>query len=343
MINRFKSWVDRPRSQIILVIILVIVVTRILAPSLILKKMNAYLGNFSPLYALHINALHLHIYRMAYTFEGIEGHLKKDLNQADHGRFLEIKKLHVAVAWRELLRLKFVTDVRVSGADAKLTTESLDALAGKGEQVKQDAKNVKDATIPFQLESLRIKDSVFLFSDVAGLPPEQDFRLTHVEVVANNLTPANPEGLAIFTALGDVQDTAKLKVVGQLKPKHAPFEWSYNAEIKNFTLTKLNPIARRMVPLTFKTGSLSLYSAGQSVDGKILGYAKPFLKDVVFVGDRGDFKNVGQFFIEIASTIGNWFLKNGKNHSIATKIVFKTGKDGKNRSRYCKGHSSCGR
>jgi hypothetical protein len=42
------------------------------------------------------------------------------------------------------------------------------------------------------------------------------------------------------------------------------------------------------------------------------------------VGDPGDFKNVGQFFIEIGGTLGNFFLKNPKNHSLATKVTFKT-------------------
>jgi hypothetical protein len=324
-----KLILHRKSSFIGLTLIVLLLLARAVAPGIILKNLNQYLGSFSPLYELHIQELHLNFYRMAYHFDDIEGHLKKNASDLDPVKFLSLKRLDISLAWRELLRGKVVTDVQALNADLKVTTASIDALSGKRDQVKKDAKDVKDAVIPFDLESLRINDSTFVFSDVSGLPPEEDFRLTHVEIVANNLTPANPEGLAIFTALGDIQDTAKIKAVGELRPKHTPVEWSVNVELKEFALTKLNPISRRMVPLTFKQGTLSLYSAIQSTDGKLLGYVKPFLKDVVFVGDKGDFKNVGQFFIEIASTLGNWLLKNSKNHSIATKIAFKTGADGK--------------
>jgi hypothetical protein len=306
------------------IFVVLLLVARMLAPGFILKNMNSYLASFSPLYELHVEKLHLNFYRMAYTLRDVQGHLKENKDPQEQGKFLAIDKVDISLAWRELLRFKFVTDVRVTDANIKLTNDSLDALSGKGPQVKEDAKNVKDATIPFNLESLRIKDSTFEFSDVGGLPPEQNFTMNHVEIIANNLTPTNPEGLAIFTALGDLQGKAKVKAVGEIRPKHTPAEWSINAELKAFDLTSLNPIARRMIPLTFKTGTLNMYTAAQSVDGKLLGYVKPFLKDVVLVGDRGDFKNVGQFFIEIAGTLGNFFLKNSKNHSIATKVTFKT-------------------
>ena len=309
--------------------LLVLIVARIMAPRLVLKQMNAYLGNFSPLYALHIDDLGLSFYRMAYTFDHVEGKLKEKQTGKDRSKFLDIGKVDISLAWRELFRLKFVTDVEMTHVDFKVTTNSINALSGQGAQVKQDAKSVKDKTVPFDLESLHIDDSTFVFSNMEGLPPEEDFRLTHVELLANNLTPRNKGGIAIFTALGDVQDTAKIKAVGQLRPNSSPTDWSVNVELKNFTLAKLNPISRRMIPLTFKSGTLSLYAAAQSVNGKLLGYVKPFLKDVVFIGDKGDFKNVSQFLVELGSTLGNWFLKNGKNHSLDTKIAFKTGLDGK--------------
>jgi outer membrane protein OmpA-like peptidoglycan-associated protein len=303
-------------------VVILLLAARIAAPGFILKKMNDHLATFSPLYQIHIRDLDLHFFRMAYSFDDVTGTLNKKVSDPE---FMTLKKVDVSIVWRELFRGRVVAGVDVTQAKLRLTTETTQALAGVGKsQAKEDAKNVKDATVPFKLENLRFLDSDFLFSDIAGIPAEQAFRLTHIEAAANNLTPRNENGISMFTAVGAIQDTAKIKAVGQLRTKAEPFEWSVNVELKDFALTELNPIATRMVPVSFKTGTLSLYAAAQSVQGESRGYVKPFLKDLVFLGDRHDFKNVGQLLIEIGGSIGNFFLKNTKNHALATKISFKT-------------------
>jgi hypothetical protein len=315
-----KPFFNRISTYIGMAVLAVILLARIILPGIILKHTNEYLANFSPLYSMHIDDLRLHLFRLAYSGENVTGRLKQKPNQ-----FLSVDRLTVSLAFRELLRGKVVVDVVVKKAALKLTTETIDAVSGVSkDQAKSDAENVKDATIPFNLEMVHIKDSSFEFSDVGGLPPEQTFYLSDMDIVADNLTPNSKEGLSIFTAMGDLQGKSKIKVVGQLQLKHTPADWSMNLELKNFDLPKLNPIARRMIPLTFKSGTLSVYMAAQSVDHKVLGYVKPFFKNMVLIGDKGDFKNVGQVFIEISGTIGNFFLKNTKNHDLATKIEFKT-------------------
>jgi hypothetical protein len=299
--------------------ILLLVLARIILPEIILKKTNDYLGSFSPLYALHAGDMHFHVLRIGYSFDDLEGHLKQKPIE-----FLTIKKLRVFLAVRELFHAKFVVDVIMDETNLKVTQESLNALSGYSkDQAKSDAKNIKDSTVPFDLERLTVKDSSFEFSDVGGLPPEQSFYLKNVNGEADNLTPAPKQGMSVFAASGDVQGSAKTKIVGQFKPNLTPVDWSINLKLKDLDLTTFNPIARRMVPLTFKSGKLTLFLAAQSIQGKMIGYMKPFLKDTVFIGDRGDFKNVGQFFIEIAGTIGNFLLKNSKTNTLAAKISFK--------------------
>jgi hypothetical protein len=315
-----KPFFHRISTFVVMGLIVVILIARIILPGIILNHTNEYLANFSPLYSMHVDDLNLHLYRLAYSGENVTGRLKKKPIQ-----FFSLDRVTVSIALRELLRGKVVVDVVIKHAALKLTTETIDAVSGVSkDQAKSDAKNVKDATIPFSLETVHVKDSSFEFSDVGGLPPEQTFYLADMNVVADNLTPESKDGLSIFTATGDLQGKSKVKVVGQMQLNHTPTDWSINLVLKDFDLPKLNPIARRMIPLTFKSGTLSLYLATQSVDDKVLGYVKPFIKNMVLIGDKGDFKNIGQVFIEIGGTLGNFFLKNSKNHALATKIEFKT-------------------
>lgn len=307
------------------IFLVLLIIARIIAPSIILKQLNSHLAEVSPLYQITIKDLDLHFIRMAYSFDDVNGILKKDKSQ-----FMAISKVDVSVAWRELLRLKVLVDVELKNIDLKITTETINALSGYSvDQAKNEAQDVKDATIPFKLESLRAVNSKFEFSDVAGLPPDQNFYLSEIEVVANNLTPRRETGISMFTAMGAIQGHSKIKAVGQIKTKATPAEWSINLELKDMELKEFNPIARRTVPITFKSGLLSLYVAAQSEKGKTKGYVKPFLKDLVLIGDRGDFKNFPQFIFEIAGTIGNFFLKNRETKTLATKVVFRTGADGK--------------
>jgi hypothetical protein len=298
-----------------------VLIARAILPGILLKNLNHYLANFSPLYEMHIEQLHLHIFRMAYSFDDLTGALKKKQPDA----FLAIHQVDVSLAWRELIKGRVIADVMLNRLNIQVTTDTINALAGVGvTQAKQDAKNVKDATIPFDLERVHCKNCRLEFSDVGGLPPEQNFFIDPVDVIANNLTPTDPQALSMFTAIGSVQGTANLKLVAEARLNHTPLEWSMNAELKNFDLKKINPISRRTVPLTFKEGTLTLYAAAQSENGEMKGYVKPFLKNLVLIGDRGDFKNVSQFLFEIAGTIGNFFLKNSKTHELATKVSFKT-------------------
>jgi hypothetical protein len=313
--------------------LLLLVVARILAPAIILNRMNAYLGTFSPLYQMHVQRLHLHVFRMAYSFENLEGALKPkgeaggaphaDSELAHSKNFLTIANVDVSLAWRELVRGRIVTDVDMEKVNVMITSRTINALSGEDKtQAKQDAKNVKDATIPFDLERLRLQNSRIELSDAFGFPPEQSFVLDPVNVTGNNLTPPDKSSLSLFTIIGTIEGNSKFRAVAEAKMNHTPVDWSVNLEMKDFDLVKINPYTRSAIPLTFKSGKLSLYSAVQSVHGDMKGYLKPFLNNVVFVGDKGDFKNVGQFLIEIAGTIGNFFLKNNKTHDFATKINF---------------------
>lgn len=313
-----KPFLKRKLFYVLTGLILLLIVVRAVMPSLILNHLNNYLGTFSPLYSIHIRDLKIQVWRMAYSFNDVGGFLKKDAIE-----FAAIKKIDVSLAWREIFNGRFVADIDINQANLKITKESLNAISGYDpKQVKSDAKNVKDKTVPFNIERLVFTDSSFLFADIASLPPEQNFQLSGIHAIANNLTPQDKNAMTVFTATGAIQGNAKIKLVGQARTKREPADWSINTELKEFDLSKINPIAWRTLPISFKKGKLSVFSAVQSLNGKLRGYVKPFIKDMEAIGDKRDFKNVGQFFIEILSSVGNFILKNGKTDTVATRVNF---------------------
>lgn len=304
-------------------LIALLVIARLVAPPLVLHYINGRLAQISPLYQMQARDLDIHLWRMAYSFQGVTGTLKKD-----GSTFLTVDNVDVSLAWRNLVRKQFVVDVDVTRASGKLTTETIHAIAGYGQaKIKADAKETKRLAVPFDLERLRILASTFEFSDLPNLPPEQEFILTDITAEATHLTPQSPwgeEAIAHYHLGGKLQGGAPIGGRGELRPLADPLEWSLRLETHDFGLRSINPIARRTVPLTFEKGTLTLFAAVESVDGKLRGYLKPFFRDVVLIGNKGDFKGLKHFLIEVLGTIGNFFLKNRDSHALATKISFRT-------------------
>ena len=298
---------------------------RLILPWVVLNQVNAQLASFSPLYALHIRDANLNLWRMAYGGIDTRGVLKKDASE-----FLYVKSFDVSLAFRELLRGRMVVDVDIEEARVTLSTDILRAVVGYGaEKTTKDAKNVKDSTVPFDLERLRLKDSSIFFSDIPGLPQEQSFHLTELSAEGLNLTPQKKDGLSLYTAQGKIQKTADLTFLAQVRPNAEPVEWSLRTELRRLELRLINPIAGRMIPLTFSSGELSAYFAARSQKNDLQGYVKPFFKDTHLVGDARDFKGGRHFIFELLASAGNVLLKNSRSKAFATKIPFKSVKNGK--------------
>jgi hypothetical protein len=300
-------------------ILVLLIAIRVALPGILLHRLNASLADLSPLYQLHIGDLDLHLYRMAYSFDDVQGVLKKEPKQP----FLQVREVEVSIAWEEIFHGRLVANVALEQADLKLTRATIQALSTvKKDKAKKDARDVKQKTVPFDLENVRLENSRFVFSDVGNLPPEQAFQMTKVQALATHLTPKDPKALSFVTASGALQNEAPIQLVGQLRTQQKPANWSFSVELRDFNLKSLNPMARRTVPTTFDQGELTLFGAVRSRDGKLQGYVKPFMKDLKFVGDPGDFKNVPQFLVEIGGTVANFLLKSSKNHSLATRVDF---------------------
>ncbi|MBC7741200.1 MAG: DUF748 domain-containing protein [Bdellovibrionaceae bacterium] len=311
------------KSKILIIFLLVLIVIRVALPAIMLPQINNYLKDFSAAYSMHIDDFGLSLLRGAYRFEGLTA-TARDPKVKDP--FLTVGLIDVSISWREIFHGRILTDVVADNVKLILTQELLAAVdkASKEAKAKELAEGKKAAGKFFPLEISRVdlRNSDFLYADVAALPPEMQLHVTGLEGRISNVTPLEKDPISIVIAKGSLLGSGTIKAVGELNLLQKPINWDMDIEVHDFELTKINPLLTRKGPLTFERGHLDVYAEVKSEAGKIEGYAKPFLKKATFIGDQGDFKSLKHLGLEIGAAAINALLKSRKDHTVASKILF---------------------
>jgi hypothetical protein len=254
--------------------------------------------------------------RMFYRFNGIEGHLK-----ASGQKFLSIRNVDVSIDWRELFRGRILTKVEVDNGSVIVS----DALFKETETVlasKQTAEKVRDTMFPVDVSAVYLNECDVRAGALVGAPDSELWRVSKLEGAIRNIMPTPKQPLTLFEVSGEVMKEATLKAFGRLKRLEQPMDWQVRAELRQFSLAKANPLLTKYLPLSFKQGSLTLFTQATSRDGKAAGYVKPFLKDVELMGDKKDFKTVKHFGVEVLGELANAIVRKSDDKTVATKVEF---------------------
>jgi hypothetical protein len=294
-------------------ILALLIVIRIILPSILLHEANKYLSEFSPTYYLHMEDLDISILRGAYRFEDVVGKLKGDNKQ-----FLSISSVDVSIAWRHVFRGRIVTDI---------VTDNLDFLFLKdmsklNPPSKKEAKDVKDTLFPVKVESVDLRRAQIVFEEYPSLDDKSRLKIENINGKVTNLTPSEGNPLSNFNLSASLQGQSPTVFVGELNLMKKPMLWDVDVELKDFNMTSLNPVLKRKLPLTFTKGTLDLFVEAQNDDKTIKGYIKPFLKDVDVIANKEQFVGVKHFVIEILTALGNLILRDSKTKSVATYFDF---------------------
>ncbi len=295
-----------------MIIAVLFVVIRILAPPIILQKINNYLAVFSENYEGHIDDFGLSLWRGAYRLEKLS--LKTKASPVK--TFATAADVDVSVAWRELFSGRILTDVVVTNLN--FIADAMTAKPAKEDPKKSvgEASDAGKKLFPVEIERIELRDSRLEYSDLHVFVDQIEGRLSHVSG-----SEQNP--ISLMTFRGFFQGKSALKVVGDIDMIHKPVDWVISAELQRFNLAEASSLITRYVPLTFKKGNLDLYTEVKSEKSRISGYLKPFVKDAEVIGDDKDFKSIKHFGVEITVAFLNLFFRSSRDHILATKVLFK--------------------
>ncbi|MBC7370396.1 MAG: DUF748 domain-containing protein [Bdellovibrionaceae bacterium] len=306
-------------GKILLGLLLFLIVIRIFIPYGVKRGLNYYLANKIESYEGHIADLDLSLWRGAYQIEGLRL-WKKGSNQNDP--LIAVREIDLSLAWRALFKGEILGDLRVTQLNLQFTDS-------KSEEKKQNGTDEKgwneviQKLIPISIESAKCMECQVHFVN-------RDFKAP-IDVVADqlelsafnmrNVDSKNEILPSTFRLTGRFQGDSNFRFAGKFNALADPMAFNIDADMKDFTLEKLNPFLLVYGPFTFAKGKLSIYAETATKDGKIKGYVKPFLDNVKMVKNEEKFISFKHGTYEFVLGAANLLFRSSEK-DVATKVEF---------------------
>lgn len=302
----------------LLTILVVLIVFRMVLPSVCLWAINHTLENKMGTYRGHLEDFDLSLYRGAYQLQGLT------IEKRDNPKpsLLQIKEIDLSLAWRALLKKNITADVTIDDLKLQLT----DSADGKNRQTgaEEPTKNWEEVgavLVPISIETLKIKNSSVYFTN-------RDFKeplpvaLEKINLEAKDLRSRSEGTMSSLTADAVLQQHADLKIEGKLDLLTKFPRLDLDMKIEKFKPSTTNSLLRLYVPVDITQGEVSAYGEVAAQDGKAWGYAKVLFSEGDVIAPGQDYIGVKHFFVEIAAAVANWFLQNNETKNMAVMVPF---------------------
>ncbi len=294
-----------------LVVILFLAALRIIAPPVILKKLNTKLKDASPTLTAHVDDLDLKLIFGSAELEGISASIKKSGK-----KFLKVDAVKASLSLKELLKGNIEADAVINKADLTYSTELIEAIKKHAAAQPKEDKPLPD----IRVARVDLKDSVLRMEPFPSLTKGAGIVMSDINARATNLIPGEKLDTTLFSMQGKLLKSGDVKVNGAAKIEEKPLEWSVDSEILHFDLTTLNQFLRKKVPLTFTRGQLDFFAEAKSESGKVTGYLKPFVENHDVIKTDEEFKNTKHWVFEIITALGNIVMQ--EEDTAATRVPF---------------------
>lgn len=257
-------------------ILLVLIIFRLLLPTIVLHYVNRQLSQI-PDYRGHVNDIDISLYRGAYQIQGIE--LNK-LNGKVQEPFFSSNMMDLSVQWGALFDGEIVGEI----VFVKPRINFVKGPTKEQSQTSIDSSwvDVVKGLMPLRINRLEIQDGEVHYIDDHS-SPKVNIYMQNIHAVALNLSntadstktlPASVEangntlGKGVFTFHMDINPLAE------------PEMFDLNAELKNVDLTQLNDFLRAYGNFDVSKGTFGLYTEIAAKNGQFDGYVKPIIKDI---------------------------------------------------------------
>jgi hypothetical protein len=324
-----KFWTKKKIAA--LIFILLLVAFRLYLPTLAKDYINRQL-NQDPLYRGQVDDVRIHLWRGAYSAEGLD--IRRVKGQKDFP-LLAADNIDAGISWKEILhgaiRMKLeITNLEVNIAQEqeegqKKVAIGRDTKEGK-KQEAQDWKTTFRKLVPIDVGRLRIDGKSLHFRDLTSTPKVNLF-LDHLQIRAENLTNGAKVSKSLFGTVdirARAMESGELHVVLYVNPLVAPPQFKATTQLDHLNLTKLNDFFTAYGNFDVKSGTFGLYSEMATANNNLKGYIKPIIKDLKVSDLKKDTKKGGVFHAAwevIVGAIGGIF-KNHHENQQAAKIQF---------------------
>jgi len=284
-----------------------LLILRLLLPSIILRVTNQRLQNESPVFAFHVNSLHLNLLQGEYNIEGISG-VFKDTGEP----FLNIHIVSVKLPWKEVFDQKFNTDLLIDRFNVVVSKKLVkQAQEEQNRLAKASPKEEKKSFI--NLHKIQILESSMEIQDYLDSDTKEKKEILDINLNISNATPTAKDAISNFSLSASMLGPAPLRIAGIVMRNKKPMEWDVNLEFLDLKLKAFNPMIQKEQMAFIHQGNLDLYAEAVSSGNKIKGYFKPFITKLKIDTPKSS-KVIGDLLYTL--------LKDSEDKTLATRVPF---------------------
>ena len=315
--RRLFKWRHKP-TIIFVIIVALLCTVRLALPFILQSSINWFLQNKMDAYEGHIDSLNLSLYRGAYQINELKI-WKKDAHQVP---FIHIPKLDVSIAWRALWHQYISADIVIQHPEINLV-DSKDQNKKQLGKEKAPWNQVLKKLIPMDIESLIFKEgSVHFYNAEAQIPIHLYMHNFFADIKNINNMESSKEVLpSTMKVTASLQDSGYFVLNGAFNILRQKPNFDFDFQLKDFSITQLNPFFLHYGPFSVSGGNFELYSELAAQDGLLKGYVKPVASFVKVMHRGENFKTLKHWAIELLVSMANGILRNSENKSVVTRIT----------------------
>ena len=305
--------------KIVLIVVALLVVIRLILPSVVLHYANKTLASMDGYYG-HIEDVDLAIIRGAYKIDSIYLN-KKDSATQKESPFFSASSIDLSVEWKALFHGSIVGELYFEKPVIKFTKEKVEPEDLRNDST--DFRKLLDDFMPLEVNRFEIIKGEIQYLDSIS-KPKVDIAMTNVYLTALNLRNSYDSSTLLPARVMANANIYEGEFIFNMKINPLADEPTFdlNADLKNTNLVLLNDFFQAYAKIDVNKGRFGMYTEVASKEGKFTGYVKPIIKDLDVVGkeDRDDnlFRKIWEGLV---GAIGEVF-ENQPKDQVATKIPF---------------------
>jgi hypothetical protein len=259
----------------VLIITVVLVGFRLMLPSIVLRVVNQKLTKIDG-YKGSVSGVDVFLIAGSYTIKDIK------LEKTGGGiavPFFTAKAMDLSVEWTALFKGEVVGEIEVK--DPVLNYVKGPTEATTQTSINNDWIQVVNDLVPLRINRFEVTGGSICYHDFHSTP-RVEVVLDDVHILATNLINADDKGTLLpATVYGSgklYEGSITLNI--RLNPFNETPVFDMNAEISTTSLKNLNDLFKAYSRINVQKGTFSLYTEAAARENKIVGYAKPILKDM---------------------------------------------------------------
>ncbi|WP_416443121.1 DUF748 domain-containing protein [Leeuwenhoekiella sp. A16] len=313
--DKKRRGLKKKRYVLPVIIILMLVIFRILLPTIVKNYVNKVLADI-PGYYGQVKDIDIALYRGAYVIDGM--YLNK-VNAKTQVPFLNFPETDISIEWKSIFKGRIVSEIKMYSPEVTYVFEDQEAPTEEGEADTEDWSAALTDLVPIDINHFEVHDGKLGFVKLQT-EPDIDLYMDKLELTADNLRNVRDDSKNLpspITARAVSIGKGNFKLNGGVNLIKSIPDMDLNFSLEDADITAFNDLTRTYAGIDFKEGDAAVYGEFAIADGYLKGYVKPMLSNSKMISkEDGILGTIWEGFVGMFKFV----LKNQGTNTLATVV-----------------------